>query len=136
MLKEIEAVFERYPDPVKARLLALRSLVLDTAASTEGVGELEETLRWGQPTYLTTRSKSGTMIRIDRVKSAPNRYGLFVHCQTSLVETFKDQYPGEFVYDGNRGLLFEADEKLPMAALRHCIRLALTYRLRKRRSKS
>jgi hypothetical protein len=31
--------------------LALRELVLQVAATTEGVGELEESLKWGEPAY-------------------------------------------------------------------------------------
>ena len=47
----VEAVFRAYPKPVKAKLLALRRLIFDTARATEGVGALEETLKWGQPSY-------------------------------------------------------------------------------------
>jgi len=79
------AVFSAYPKPIEARLLALRRLILDTAKATKGVGALEETLKWGQPSYLTTESKSGSMIRIDRVKSDAASYAVFFHCQTDLV---------------------------------------------------
>ena len=65
----VDAVFAAYPKPLKAKLLALRRLILDTAKKTEGVGALEETLKWGQPSYLTTLTKSGSTIRIDRVKA-------------------------------------------------------------------
>lgn len=128
----VAAVFDAYPEPVKGALQSLRTLILDTAADLEGVGEIEETLRWGQPSYLTTTTKSGTMIRIDRVKSAPDRYALYVHCQTSLIETFKARYPDELTYDGNRAVLFDAKEAFPDDVVRHCVQLALTYRLRKR----
>jgi len=130
----VAAVFKTYPEPVKGALHALRSLILDTAANLEGVGEIEEALRWGQPAYLTTASKSGTMIRIDQVKSAPDTYALYVHCQTSLIETFKSRYPDELIYEGNRAILFDIKDDFPTDVARHCIRLALTYRLRKRNS--
>ncbi len=68
----VEAVFSTYPKPIKAKLLALRRLIFDTAKTTSGVGALEETLKWGQPSYLTTETKSGSTIRIDRVKPADN----------------------------------------------------------------
>lgn len=126
----VAAVFEAYPDPLKAALLTLRALILDTAAALEGVGEIEEALRWGQPSYLTTKSKSGTMIRIDRIKSASDRYALYVHCQTSLIETFKARYPDELTYENNRAVLFDTNQPLPTDVVRHCIQLALTYRLR------
>ena len=84
-----EAVFSAYPHPVKARLLALRRLIFDTAKTTNGVGALEEALKWGQPSYLTAESKSGSTIRIDQVKAEAGGYALYFHCQTDLVEAFE-----------------------------------------------
>jgi hypothetical protein len=89
----VDAVFAAYSKPLKARLLALRRLILDTAKKTEGVGELQETLKWGQPSYLTTATKSGSAIRIDRVKASADQYALYFHCQTGLVATFRELYP-------------------------------------------
>jgi len=129
--RAIEAVFEAYPQPVKSSLLALRRLIFDTAKTTKGVGALEEALKWGQPSYLTTESKSGSTIRIDHVKAEAGGYALYFHCQTDLVETFRERYP-ELRYGGNRSILLDAGEKVPKAALRHCIALALTYHARKK----
>jgi len=134
---QVAAVFSSYPEPIKSRLLALRRLILETAGRTEGVGALEETLKWGQVSYLTTESRSGSTIRIDQIKSetrpAANRYAMFFHCQSNLVETFRELYP-ELSYSGNRAILLNAAEKLPEASLRHCIALALTYHRNKRKS--
>ena len=129
---DVAAVFAAYPQPVGHALLALRALILDTAADLSEGGEIEETLRWGQPSYLTTQSKSGSMIRIDRVKNTEGRYALYVHCQTSLIDAFKERYSNELTYEGNRALLFDVNTPLPVEALRYCVQLALTYRLRKR----
>ena len=126
------AVLESHPKPIGSKLLALRKLILDTARATEGVGALEEALKWGQVSYLTSESKSGSTIRIDRVKSADNQVAVFFHCQTDLVETFRELYP-KLSYSGNRAILLDADKKLPEAELRHCVALALTYHLRKRK---
>ena len=128
----VDAVFDAYPKPVKAKLLALRRLIFDTAKATQGVGRLEETLKWGQPSYLTAETNSGSTVRIDRVKASANQYAAYFHCQTNLVETFRELYP-ELSYSGNRAILLDAEEKLPETELRHCIALALTYRLRKRK---
>ncbi|HEY3790370.1 MAG TPA: hypothetical protein VGM09_00960 [Bradyrhizobium sp.] len=70
----VEAAFAAYPKPLKPKLLALRRLILDTASATRGVGALEETLKWGQPSYLTPETKSGSTIRIDQAKSAADRH--------------------------------------------------------------
>jgi hypothetical protein len=126
----VEAVFAAYPARIKAKLMALRRLILETAAVTPGVGALEETLKWGQPSYLTSESRSGSTIRIDRVKpdgESPERYALYVHCQTTLVSTFRQLYRDQLTFGGNRSILLDADQPVPKAALKHCIALALTY---------
>jgi hypothetical protein len=87
----------------------------------------------GQPSYLTAETKSGSTIRIDRVKSADDQYAVYFHCQTNLVETFRQLYPTELSYGGNRSILLNADDEVPEAALRHCVALALTYHLGKRK---
>jgi uncharacterized protein DUF1801 len=130
--RAVNAVFRAYPKPVQARLLALRRLIFDTAKVTNGVGALEEALKWGQPSYLTPETKSGSTIRIDQVKVEPGGYAVYFHCQTDLVETFCEMYPTEMRYGGNRSILLNAGEAVPEAALRHCVALALTYHLRKR----
>jgi hypothetical protein len=127
------AAFSGYPAAARRQLQALRKLILDTARKTEGVGPLEEALKWGQVSFLTSESKSGSTIRIDRVKSDDNQVAVFFHCQTNLVETFRERYP-ELSYNGNRAILLDAEKKLPEAKLRHCVALALTYHLAKRKT--
>src|SRR5882757_2316586 len=111
----VDAVFGAYPKPLKAKLLALRRLIFDTAAATKGVGELQETLKWGQPSYLTAATKSGSTIRIDQVKASLNQYALYFHCQTDLVATFREPYPNELTYAGNRAIVFNAGDAIPEA---------------------
>ena len=128
----VEAVFGAYPKPVKAKLLALRRLIFATAKATKGVGTLGEALKWGQPSYLTSETRSGSTIRIDQVKADTGQVAVYFHCQTNLVETFRELYP-ELRFGGNRSILLDAADKLPETALRHCVALALTYHLRKRK---
>ena len=128
---DIGGVFAGYPPAVRRKLEKLRRLILDTARATDGVGPLQETLKWGQPSYLPAESGSGTTVRIDRVKDEPGRYAMYFHCQTNLVSTFRQMYPTELRYGGNRSILFEQDETVDEAALKHCIALALTYHKRK-----
>ena len=127
---EVTAVFERYPKPIREKLLELRQMVLETAAVTPGVGKIVETLKWGQPSYLTVRPKSGTTIRLDAHNVNQNQIGLYVHCQTSLIGTFRQRYP-HLTYEGNRAIILNAQSALPQETLRHCIALALTYHKRK-----
>jgi hypothetical protein len=129
----VQAAFDAYPKPLRPKLLALRRLILDTAKTTEGVGAIEETLKWGQPSYLTPETKSGSTIRIDAIKSGAGQYAVYFHCQTNLVETFRELYPSEFSYGGNRCIILNAADDVPEPALRHCVALALTYHLKKRK---
>ena len=117
-----------YPEPIKAAVLTLRELVLDTADEVDGVGRIEETLKWGQPSYLTPDTGSGTTIRIAPApKRSAHDYGLFVHCGTDLVDRFRGAFGETFDYEGHRGLLFRTDDALPTNELRECIAMALTY---------
>jgi hypothetical protein len=128
---EVAKVFRAYPPKLRGKLAALRTLILKTAAKTKGVGKLEETLKWGQPSYLTTESKSGSTVRIDRVTASDERYAVYFHCQTDLVSTFRELYPKKFGYEGNRAIILDAGKNPDEKALAHCIALALTYHARK-----
>jgi len=66
--KKVAAVFQAYPPKVRAKLMDLRELVFGVAEATDGVGPLDETLKWGQPSYLTAATGSGSTIRLDRLK--------------------------------------------------------------------
>ncbi len=127
----VAGVFANYPTDVRRKLSALRDLIFATAKRTSGVGALEETLKWGQPSYLTTETKSGSTIRLDAIPGVPGCYAIYFHCQTTLVETFKEKFGTKFRYEGNRALIFAADDKVPETELCECIALALTYHLKK-----
>lgn len=122
--------FKSYPPALRARLMALRELVFDTAAATAGVGRLTETLKWAQPSYLTGQTGSGTTVRIDRLKT-DDGYAIYFHCQSGLVGQFRDLYPDTFTYEGQRAMHFAIGDRLPVRELRHCIALTLTHHLRK-----
>jgi hypothetical protein len=130
----IKAVFSSYPEELRAKLLVLRALILDTASEIEAVGELTETLKWGEPAYLTERSKSGSTIRIGWKKSAPTQYAMYFNCQTTLVDTFRTLFP-ELHFEGNRAVVFEEHEELPVECVSQCITLALTYHSAKKRNR-
>jgi hypothetical protein len=120
-------VFESYPAPIRRKLMALRELVFSTAAKTAGVGTLEETLKWGEPAYLTTQSKSGSTVRIAWKPARPLQYAMYFNCQTTLVETFKTLFPNDFGFDGNRAIVFKASDRMPTEEVAWCIAAALTY---------
>ncbi|MGE3464681.1 MAG: DUF1801 domain-containing protein [Pseudomonadales bacterium] len=119
-------MFLSYPPAIRSKLYQLRDLILSTAASLEAVGPVTETLKWGEPAYLTEQSGSGSTIRIGWKPSAPGRYAMYFNCQTKLVDTFRTLFP-ELAFEGNRALLLNANERIPKKALGECIELALTY---------
>lgn len=127
----VAQVFDAYPPGLRRKLLALRELIFETAAATAGVGRLEETLKWGEPAYVTAETGSGSTVRIDALKGEPDRFAIYFHCQTDLVETFRRLYPRSFEFEANRALHFRSGVALPENELRHCIALALTYHSRR-----
>lgn len=131
--KVLKEHFDSYPSDVKQRLLAVREIVFSEAARIKEVGELEEALKWNQPSFLTSRTKSGTTIRIDSYKNDPGKVAVFFHCQTSLIESFREIFPDTFTYEKNRALILELDGKLPEKELRYCIAMALTYHLNRKK---
>jgi hypothetical protein len=60
----VAAAFSIFPAGVRARLLEVRELIFETAADIKGVGPLTETLKWGEPAYLTQATGSGSTIRL------------------------------------------------------------------------
>lgn len=111
--------------------MEVRDLILATAAEMPEVGVLTETLKWGQPAYLTNQTKSGTTLRLGWADDGTS-ISLFVHCQTSLVSEWRQRYEEALTFVGNRELVVAADQPLPVAPLQHCIAMALTYHARKR----
>ncbi|BDA79237.1 hypothetical protein LPTSP3_g21670 [Leptospira kobayashii] len=127
----VAEVFAGYPEKIREKLLSLRQLILDTASKSEEVGNLEETLKWGEPSYLTTQTKSGSTIRIHTVRENPEQYAVYFNCQTNLVGSFRKKYPTKFTFGGNRSIIFHLKDKIPVKELEDCISQALTYHKRK-----
>lgn len=124
----VEARYENWPVDVRQKLLWLRQQIFDVARNTENVGAIEETLKWDVPSYVPVKPKTGTAIRLSAGKEK-NQYGLYVHCQTSLIDGFREMYPDAFRYEKNRAIIFELDDRIAEDELRHCISMALTYHL-------
>jgi hypothetical protein len=128
MNKSVQDKFDSYPDDIKPKMLELRQLILHVAASDPKIGPIDEALKWGEPSFLTSQSKIGTTIRIDWKPKMPDQIGLYVHCQTSLVDTYRSMFP-DLRYEGNRAVLLDVNQPLPERELRICIHMALAYHL-------
>ncbi len=127
MPEDVASVFAGYPAKVRARLEDMRALIFEVAGET-GVGPLTETLKWGEPAYLTQATKAGSTVRLGLNKGRP---AVFFICHTGLVDGFRADFPKAFSYLGNRGLLLE--DAVDRSALAICLARALTYHRDKRR---
>lgn len=137
---EVRAAFDSWPAGPRKRMLQLRELIFATAAATPGVGAIEEDLRWGQPSYLTTETKSGTAVRLGFIPAddagSSAACGVYVHCQTNIVAAMRRKLNARgtnatpLAFDGNRCLRVPLSGRLPAAELREFFVAALTYRLR------
>lgn len=125
----VAAAYASFTSSARAPLLHLRGLILDTAAATPAVGPIVETLKWGQPAYLTQKTKAGTTLRLGQPKRGG--FAIFVHCQTTVISDFRALFPDDFDYDGNRAVLFQDRAGIDDDNLRLLIGAALTYHLRR-----
>ena len=122
--QNVKTVFDNYPETIKDKMLNLRELILETAKETEEVLELEETLKWGEPSYI---AKHGSTLRIDWKKKTPNQYAMYFNCSSQLVATFRIVFKQTFDFEGNRALVFQINEPLPENELKQCVKAALRY---------
>jgi hypothetical protein len=129
---DVASVYESIDKNIREDVLALREMVLDVAKSSKEIGQLDEALKWGDPSFLTNQTKSGSLVRVNvhHASAEQNKYAMYFHCGTTLIESFQEKYGDLFEYEGNRALIFEAGDKLPEKELRECIFDALTYKLK------
>lgn len=121
---KVEEVFANYPDFIRDKMQRLRELVIETALELPNISQLEETLKWGEPSFLT---KDGSTLRMDWKEKTPNQYNLYFKCTSRLVETFKSVYENKFKYEGKRALVFSLNQEIPVDDLKECIKASLTY---------
>lgn len=130
----VAAALAAFPKPAERKLLQVRALIYKTAAANPLIGQLEETLKWGQPAYLPRQPRVGTTVRLGWSDKRPESVMMFVHCQTTLVDTYRAKLgnaPGENLqFEGDRALVMAHQRALPKAALALCIEAALTYHLK------
>ncbi|MBO2542875.1 DUF1801 domain-containing protein [Salegentibacter sp. BDJ18] len=120
----LEEVFKNYPDFIRPQLEYLRILIRKTAEETEGVTQLEETLKWNEPSFIT---KNGSTLRIDWKEKQPDQYAMYFHCSSRLIDTFRLVFNDEFNFEGKRAIIFRIDQELPETELKQCIKTAITY---------
>lgn len=110
-----------------------RRLILEAAAETDAVGELAESVKWGEASFTPEKPRIGSSVRIQA--RANGEEALMFICHTGLVDEFRDLYGETLAFEGNRAIVLPAGASVDEAAIRHCIALALTYHWRKRAAK-
>lgn len=123
---KIKSIFDSFDPNIRKKLLQIRDLIFTTAAEIDVVGEVTETLKWGEPSYVPLKQRVGSPIRLNQIKDK-NKFALYFNCQSELIPTFKQLYPTTFNFEGNRSIVFDKKDKIPIKELEHCISIALTY---------
>jgi hypothetical protein len=124
MEKDVQDKLAVYPEDVRPSLMRLRELILQVAQELE-LGDITENLKWVEPSYSVN---TASPIRMDWKPKNPQHYGLFFHCQTKLIDTFRELYSDTLAFEGNRAIILTINGPFPEPQLKHCITLALTYR--------
>lgn len=123
----IDQLFSNYPASAQIKLRELRELIFEVAKHTKGVGQLKECLKWNELSFVTTETGSGSTFRIDWKEKDPSRYHIYFNCQTKLIAIFKELFPDDFSYGGNRCISLDLKRAIPKRKLSKCIEIALTY---------
>lgn len=124
---DVKAVFDGFPTDIKVMALSLRDLIFDVARDTPQVGRIEEALRWGQPSYLTPETKSGSTLRIGAAKGGG--CALYAHCATDIISTYAAAFRDCERIEGNRAVVFRDASEIIPDRLRLLIYHGLTYHL-------
>jgi len=124
----VAKVYEAMPPAARKTALALRELLFEVAADTARVGTVEETLRWGQPSYITPETKSGSTLRIGATKAG--EAAIYAHCGTTIISTYAATFPDMDRIEGNRAVIFASVDAIVPERLRLLIKHGLTYHLK------
>lgn len=131
MTNKLQQKFDSYPVHIKPLMLQLRKLIFEVARTTDGVGEIEETLKWGEPAFIPSKTKSGTTIRMDWKAKNPDYIGIYVSCNTSLIDSYKTLFSEELEFEGKRAIFIPINNPIPEKELKICFQMALRYHLDK-----
>lgn len=119
----VQKKFDSYPNNIKLILFSVRDVIL-LVASDHHILDIQETLKWGEPSYAT---KLGSTVRFDWKAKHPYQFCIYFNCKTSLIETFKELYGDTFQFEGNRAIVLNIEGNVPWQPLKHCISLSLRY---------
>ena len=122
----IQNAFDAFPITARDGAKELRRLIFETSGEIPGVIVIDECLKWGQPSYV---SPIGSTLRIGAPKGGG--FGLYAHCQSSIISQFAQTFGADFTIEGNRGVLFNTIDDIQPNKLKLLIEHALTYKKKK-----
>ncbi|MFT6674686.1 MAG: hypothetical protein ACJAVM_000869 [Sulfitobacter sp.] len=120
----------KWPGPAQQGLWACRAIFHDVAAQA-GIGVLEESLKWGQPSWRPQRPRTGSTLRISWDAATPQILPLFVDCKTDLAARMQTLYPDLAANDGRRRIGFDLHGALPAQAIAHLAQMTFCYHLKR-----
>jgi hypothetical protein len=124
----VPAKIATYPAPARAMLDQIRNWIFDLAAGMEGVGAIDESLKWGEPAW-RPKSGSGTTIRADWKPKTPDQVMIFFDCKTDLIDRTRSLLPDPLTCEGNRAIILPVDQPLCENAIKTALGWALRYHL-------
>jgi len=119
----IKNVIEQYPKAAQEVFNQLHQCIY-TAAQELNINTIEETLKWGEPSFLV---KSGSTIRIDWKAKTPDHIYIFFNCKSLLVPTIRELYSDTLHTIDNRAIRLDLQGSIDKQALTHCFSMALNY---------
>ena len=111
--------------PPRADWIRLRQSVLDTAAQNPAIGPIDESIKWGEPSFTPAKRGIGSSVRIAPCKDG--KIAMNFICHTGLVDRFREIYGDKLAFEGNRTIIVDPAKPLQKEELGHCIAMALTY---------
>ncbi|TGL86948.1 hypothetical protein EHQ68_15335 [Leptospira congkakensis] len=125
--EEISSYYFNLTPVMFDKFMEIRTWIYELSESDERIGEIEECLKWAEPSFLTPKTKSGSTIRIAKVNEV--EFALYFNCKTTIAKEIAIEFP-EWNCDGRRALYFKANQKLSKAKLIVCLKKALLYHKR------
>ncbi|MEM1037860.1 MAG: hypothetical protein AAGI12_00145 [Pseudomonadota bacterium] len=127
----VQKAFAALPPSASKILLQVRERILAQSTANATIGPVTETLKWGQPSYLTEKTQAGSTLRLSTTKE-DQKPAIFVHCQSGLADEIRDLYGDTLSVPDQRHVVLPHMMEDHAQTIDHVIALVLTHHARKR----
>ena len=126
-LAAVKTFYNSQPEWCRVPLLMLREWIFDAGRDNPTIGAISEEMAWGQPSYVTQETKTGTPLRLGKFDN--ENIGVYFQHHTRLAACYHAAY-GDVVRVHDRGVMVLVPDIMAIeTTIRHCITLGLTYHL-------